>query len=85
MSEVEIGKVVDYFTHVEVAAIEITDGELNVGDTVHIIGHTTDVMLPVTSMQLEHHGIEHATRGMVIGIRCEDRARIHDKVYRVAA
>jgi len=83
MADVLIGKVVDYFTHVEVVAIEITGDELRVGDTIHILGHTTDITIPVTSLQLEHHNIERAVTGQVVGVKCEDRARKHDLVYKV--
>ncbi|MCX7847862.1 MAG: translation elongation factor-like protein [bacterium] len=83
MAEILIGTVVDYFTHVQVAAIEITADELRLGDTIHILGHTTDLTFPVTSLQLEHHSIERAVPGQVVGVKCEERARKHDKVYKV--
>lgn len=83
MADVLIGKVVDYFTHVEAVAIEITADELRVGDTIHILGHTTDITVPVTSLQLEHHNIERAVPGQVVGVKCEERARKHDLVYKV--
>ena len=41
MKEKEIGYVSKYFGQISVAAIEITADELNVGDTIHIQGHTT--------------------------------------------
>ncbi len=41
MVEVEIGKVSHYFGKIGVAAIDITSGELKVGDTIHIKGPTT--------------------------------------------
>ncbi len=83
MSEVEVGKVVDYFTHVDVVAIEVTGDELCVGDTIHILGHTTDLEFKVNSIQKEHHQVERAQRGETVGIKCEDRTRPHDKVFKV--
>ena len=53
MAEIEIGKVTHFFDHISVAAIGLT-GELAVGDTVHIKGHTADFTAPVTAMQIEH-------------------------------
>ena len=41
MKEQEIGYVSKYFGQISVAAIEITAGKLNVGDMIHIKGHTT--------------------------------------------
>ena len=36
MNETKIGTVTHYFTHLHVAAVEIVDGELHIGDTIHI-------------------------------------------------
>ena len=41
MKEIEVGRVVDYFAKVGVAAIEITAEEIKIGDTLHFKGHTT--------------------------------------------
>ena len=40
--EVEIGRVNDYFAHINVAGIDLT-APLKVGDRVRIKGHTTDM------------------------------------------
>ena len=42
MSEQLIGTVTHYFGKAQVAGIEVTEGELHVGDTIHVIGHTSD-------------------------------------------
>ena len=39
--EKEVGKVSSYFKHADVAAIALSD-KLNIGDTIHIKGNTTD-------------------------------------------
>jgi putative protease len=85
MSEIEVGTVVDYFAHVEVVAIEVTGDAINTGDALHILGHTTDINFTVGSMQLEHQAITRATRGQVVGIKCAERARKHDRVYKTQA
>ena len=51
--EEEIGKVGDYFAHIGVVALEITNDNLKIGDTIHIKGHTTDFTQQVESMQIE--------------------------------
>jgi putative protease len=43
MGEEVVGKVTDYFAKIGVAGIQMTTGALNVGDTIRIKGHTTDV------------------------------------------
>jgi translation elongation factor EF-1alpha len=83
MAEQLIGSVTHYFGKPQVAALTITDGELNVGDTIRIVGHTSDFTQPVKSMQVEHEDVETAKVGDQIGIKVKERARIHDQVYRV--
>lgn len=81
--EKKIGRVTHYFTNLGVAAIQLEDDELDVGDEVHIKGHTTDLVQPVTEMQLEHQPIEEAQPGQNVGIRVQDHVREHDIVYKV--
>ena len=81
MAEVEIGKVTHYFGKIGVAAIEITSGELKVGDTIRIKGHTSDFTQTVDSMQIEHEEVEVAKPGDSVGLKVKDQARTHDAVY----
>jgi len=83
MAEQEVGRVTHYFGKIGVAAIEITESSLQVGDTVHIKGHTSDFTQPIESMQLEHESVEEATVGQTIGIKVVEHAREHDLVYKV--
>jgi len=83
MAEQLIGKVTHYFGKPQVAAIEITDGELAVGDTIHVVGHTSDFTQKIESMQIEHESVQSAKVGDQIGIVVSEHAREHDKVYRV--
>ena len=83
LPETEIGKVTHYFGNAHVAAIEITAGELHVGDTVHIKGHTSDFTQTIDSMQVEHAPVEVARVGDQIGVKVIEHAREHDEVFRV--
>ncbi len=85
MAEIYIGRVTDYFAKIGVAALEIENGELNLGDTIHIVGHTTDIEQPVNSLQIEHKAVESAKTGDAVGIKVKDRVRHGDKVYKVTA
>lgn len=82
MKETRVGKVVSYFTHVEAAAIEL-EGDLKIGDTIHIKGHTTDFEQKVESMQIENESAEEATAGDSIGVKVKERVRHNDVVYKV--
>lgn len=83
MGEQLIGTVSHYFGKPGVAAVEVTAGKLNVGDTIHVVGHTTDFMQTIGEMQVEHETVVAARSGDQVGIRVEERARVHDRVYRV--
>jgi translation initiation factor IF-2 len=83
MAEQLIGKVTHYFGKAQVAGIEITEGELKVGDTIHVRGHTSDFTQTIDSMQIDRAPVETARVGDLIGIRVVEHAREHDEVYRV--
>jgi len=83
MEEQEVGRIVDYFAKIGVAAIEVTAGEINVGDTLLFRGHTTEFTQQVESMQVEHESVETAKEGDSIGIKVSEKVRSHDKVFKV--
>ena len=83
MAETKIGTVTHYFSHLNVAAVEITDGELRKGDTIHVKGHTSDFQQTVESIQIEHEAVDVAKPGDSVGIEVIEQAREHDKVYKV--
>ncbi len=81
--EKEIGKVEDYFAHIGVVAIRITNGVLKIGDTIYIKGVTTDFTQVVESMEIEHKKVEEAKIGDSVGIKVKERVRRHDRIYKV--
>jgi putative protease len=85
MAEQIIGVVTHYFGKIGVAALKITNGELRVGDTIHVKGHTSDFTQTVDSMQVEHGSVEVARKGDEIGLKTAEYVREHDAVYKVAA
>ena len=82
MPEEEVGKVSTFFARPVVAGIDLTSN-LNVGDRIHIAGHTTDLELTVESMQLDNADIAEAKAGDSIGVKVPDRVRPGDHVYKV--
>ena len=82
MEEKEIGYVSNYFGKISVAAIEITNGTLSVGDTIHFVGNTTDCKTAVDSMQIEHKSVTEAKKGDSVGIKVSEKVRRQDKVYK---
>jgi putative protease len=76
-----IGTISHYFSHLSVAAITLTD-TLRVGDRIHIVGHTTNVVQAVDSMEVEHQKVDSAGPGDDVALAVADHVRDHDKVYR---
>lgn len=85
MEEKIIGFVSNYFGKISVAAIEITDGTVSVGDTLHFLGHATDFESPVHSMQIEHKPVTEAKKGDSVGVKVPEKVREGDKVYKIVA
>ena len=83
MSEMEIGVIMNYFDKIGVAAIQMTEGDLSVGDTIHIKGNKTDVNVVVDSMQVEHKSVPKAVKGDGVGIKIGASAHVKDKVFKV--
>ncbi len=79
----EIGNVFNFFAKPSVAAINITSGELRVGDTIRIMGETTDLTQKIESMEIDRVKVEVATAGQGVGIKVSERVRPHDKVYKI--
>ena len=79
MAEQLIGIVTHYFGKIRVAALNITAGELRIGDTIHIKGHTSDFTQPVESLQVEHQSVDIARPGDAVALRVGE----HDQVFTV--
>ena len=85
MEEENIGFVSNYFNKISVAAVEITDGTVSLGDTLHFLGHTTNFESKVDSMQMEHKSVTEAKKGDSVGVKVPEKARERDKVYKIVA
>ncbi len=85
MEEEKVGFISNYFSKISVAAVEITDGTLSVGDTLHFLGHTTDFESRVHSMQIEHKSVTEANKGGSVGVKVSEKVRRGDKVYKIIA
>ena len=84
MAEIKVGVVKNYFAKPSVAAIEVTEGEFQVGDVIWFKGHTTDFQQEVKSIQEEKETIGKAVKGQLVGVQVKERVRTNDLVYKVA-
>lgn len=83
--EDRVGFVTHYYGHLSVASVMIDTLSLRVGDTIHVVGHTSDFRQRVESMQIEHEAVSEALPGQEIGLKVTEHAREHDVVYKVPA
>ena len=83
MSEEEVGKVSNYFSRLGVAAVEITNGSLKVGDSIRIKGAKTDFTQKIDSMEIDRKSIGMAEKGSSVGIKVKDKVRPNDVVLKV--
>src|SRR2546427_276471 len=63
-----IGRVTHYYSHLEVAAVTL-EAPLRAGDRIHIKGHTTDLVQPVESMEVDHAQVEQAGPGDDVALK----------------
>ena len=78
-----IGVVSHYYNQIGVAVIELTQGELRVGDEIEIERGTESVRQKVKSMQYEHEAIEVARAGQSIGLKVDTVVSEHNTVYKL--
>ncbi|HTN43998.1 MAG TPA: hypothetical protein VMN77_09425 [Nitrospiria bacterium] len=83
IAEQRVGIVTHYYSHLSVAVVKLDQGALQVGDTIHIKGHTTDFQQRVGSMQVEHQSIQSAQVGEEFGLKVTEHVREHDIVHKV--
>ena len=85
MPEVEVGTVQHYFEKIGVGMVKMTQGEVSIGDTIHVKGATTDFTIAIPSMQVQRQPVQTAKAGDEAGIKLDNRVRQNDKVYKVTA
>jgi hypothetical protein len=77
-----VGRVTHYYNRIGVAVVELTS-ELNIGDTILLLGHTTDFIQQVTSMQINHLPVQSVGAGGEVAIKVDEPVRKLDEVYKV--
>jgi translation elongation factor EF-Tu-like GTPase len=78
-----VGIVTHYFARPHAAVVEVTAGELHVGDTIRVVGHSAEFTQRIESMELDHKAVDSARVGESVGIEVAQPAREHALVYLV--
>jgi len=82
LQEREVGVVTHYWANIGVAGVHL-EAPVDVGDHIHVFGHSDDFEQTVDSIQLDHRPLVHADAGLDVGIRVMTHAHPHDRVYKV--
>lgn len=80
--EIRIGKVTHYYNRIGVAVLAIT-GDLKIGDVVHILGRTSDLVQTAASLEIEHQIVKSVGPGMEVALKVIEPVRKGDEVFKV--
>ena len=80
MMNKRIGKIIHVYQRIGVAVVCLEE-PVQVGDTILILGHTTDLVQEITSMEVNHTKILSAGCGAVIAIQVDQPVRKGDEVF----
>ena len=75
-----IGKVSHYFPHVSAMALSL-EGDLKVGDKIHVKGKKTDFEQIVGSMQIDREPVEEVKAGQDVGIKADQEVKVGDEIF----
>lgn len=79
--EEQVGKIIHYYDRIGVGVVRL-EGDLRLGDTIHVKGKVSDFEQTVASMQVEHKNVETGRKGEEVAIKLNERAKEGDPVYK---
>ena len=80
--ERQVGEVTHYWPEIGVAGVHLI-APLDIGDHIHVLGHTSDFEQFVKSIEVQHHYISHAKAGEDVAVKVAEHARENDKVFQL--
>lgn len=81
--EEKIGKITHYFSKIGVGVLEITEGSVKAGDTIHLIGHGADFTQVIDSLQVDHQPVPEVKVGESAGLKIAQPVKEGVEVYKV--
>ena len=79
-----ICKITHYFNKIGVAVIELTEGDLKVGETIKIERHEGDFDQVVNSLQVNHQEVQSAKKGEGFGLKVDQPVKEGNLVYKIS-
>ncbi len=80
--ESKIGNITHYYNRISVGVLDLTNN-LELGDKVHILGHSTDFIQNVTSMEIEHKKVTSVGPGDEVALKVIEPVRKGDGIYKI--
>ena len=84
MSGIRIGEVIHVYDKISVAVIALTE-TIRLGDTVHVLGHSTDFQQKAASLQIEHQPVNEAGPGQEVAMKVAQRVHARDVVFKITS
>jgi len=81
--ETQIGQITHFYKRISVAVLSLTD-TLELGDKIHILGHTTDFIQKVSSMEIEHNKVLSAGKEDEVALKVLEPVRRGDAIYKIS-
>ena len=81
LTEKEVGVVTHFYSKIGVAGVHM-EAPVDLGDHIHVMGHTDDFEQDVDSIEIEHAKVAHVDAGDDVGIRVNAQVHEHDRVYK---
>lgn len=78
--EHNIGRVTHYYDKIGVAVLSLT-AELKINDTIQILGHTTDLVQKVNSLEIDHRKIQSAGPKVEVALKVDEPVHEGDKIF----
>jgi len=80
--ETPIGYVTHFYNRISVAVLSLTEN-LELGDRVHFLGHTTDFEQNITSMEIEHNKVIAVGPEDEVALKVIEPVRNGDEIYKI--
>ena len=80
--ENKIGHITHFYNRISVGVLDLTE-KLTLGDKVHILGHTTDYVQNVTSMEIEHKKVTSVGPGDEVALKVIEPVRRGDEIFKI--